>query len=72
MSIDEFKDRVEQLIADIKGASLLDGVEKVYIPGEIEFEKKENYLKDGIPFPPATLVQLEQYGEEIGVTTKLR
>jgi len=72
MPIDDFKDRIEQLIKDIKDASLLDGVEKVYIPGEIEFEKKEKNLKDGIPFPPATLAQLEKYGTEIGVKAKLR
>ncbi len=72
VSLEEFKNRIELLIADVKSVQLMDGIERVYVPGEIEWEKREKYLRDGIPYPPAALGQLEKFGQEIGITTKLR
>jgi len=72
MPLDDFKNRVEQLIGDVKSVQLMDGVEKVYVPGEIEWEKREKYLKEGIPYPPAALAQLEKFGQDNGIDTKLR
>jgi len=72
LPLEEFKERMEQLIGDVKSVQLMDGIERVYVPGEIEYEKREKYLKEGIPYPPAALAQLEKFGEEIGVNIKLR
>ncbi|MDD5191087.1 MAG: Ldh family oxidoreductase [Dehalococcoidales bacterium] len=72
LPLDEFKSRVEQLITDVKSVQLIEGTQKVYVPGEIEWEKRNKYLKEGIPYPPAALAQLEKFGQEIGVGVKLR
>lgn len=72
MPIDEFKERMESLIGEIHAADKMQGVEMVYTPGEIEYLKKEDYLKNGIPFPPATLAQMEEFGRKLGVSVKLR
>ncbi|MDP2920050.1 MAG: Ldh family oxidoreductase [Dehalococcoidia bacterium] len=72
MPIDTFKERMEQLIDEIHSAEKMEGVERIYVPGEIEYLKREDYLKNGIPFPPATLARLEDFGREIGVSVKLR
>jgi LDH2 family malate/lactate/ureidoglycolate dehydrogenase len=71
MPIDEFKSRMEKLIEQIKGSTLMPGVEKVYIPGEIEYQKREQSLKEGIPLPPATLSQLERLQQEMELKTTL-
>jgi len=71
MPIDEFKSRMEKLIEQIRGSTLMPGVEKVYIPGEIEYQKKEQSLKKGIPLPPATLSQLERLQQEMELETRL-
>jgi len=72
MPLADFKNRVEQLIGDVKSVQLIDGVERVYVPGEIEWEKREKYLKEGIPYPPAALAQLEKFGQDNGIEVKLR
>lgn len=72
MPIDEFKARMETLIAEIKSSTLMEGIERVYVPGEIEYEKREKALKEGIPLPAATLEALEKFREEAGIETKLR
>jgi len=72
MSIEEFKERMETLIGEIHGADKMQGVDRTYTPGEIEYLKKENYLKNGIPFPPATLAQMEEFGQKLGVSVRLR
>jgi len=72
MPIDEFKARVEHLVGEVHSAEKIADVERIYTPGEIEYLKKEDYLKNGIPFPPASLTQLEKFGQDLGVTVKLR
>jgi LDH2 family malate/lactate/ureidoglycolate dehydrogenase len=72
MPLDVFKQRMEQLISEIHGAEKMQGVDRIYVPGEIEYLKREDYLKNGIPFPPATLARLEQFGKELGITVRLR
>jgi LDH2 family malate/lactate/ureidoglycolate dehydrogenase len=72
MPIGEFKERMETLIGEIHAADKMQGVDRVYTPGEIEYLKKENYLKNGIPFPPATLAQMEEFGQKLGVGVRLR
>jgi len=72
MPIAEFKERMEALIGEIHAADKMTGVDRVYAPGEIEYRKREDYLKNGIPFPPATLAQMEEFGQKLGIDTKLR
>jgi LDH2 family malate/lactate/ureidoglycolate dehydrogenase len=72
MPINVFKARMEQLIAEIHATEKMQGVERVYVPGEIEYLKREDYLKNGIPFPPATIARLEEFGREIGISVKVR
>ena len=72
MPIDEFKARMETLIKDIKNSTLMEGIERVYVPGQIEYEKRERALKEGIPLPTFTLAALEQFREQAGITTRLR
>jgi len=70
--LDEYKTRMELLIKELKGSKLLEGVERIYVPGEIEYEKRDKRLREGIPFPPATLDRLEQFGKEMGIEMGLR
>jgi len=67
---DEFKTRVKHLIAETDNADGIQGVERIYIPGDIEYLKREDYLKNGISSAPATLARLEQFGRDIGITTR--
>lgn len=72
MPIGEFKARMETLIKDIRNSTLMEGIERVYVPGQIEYENRERALKEGIPLPASTLAVLEKFREQAGIKTSLR
>jgi L-2-hydroxycarboxylate dehydrogenase (NAD+) len=61
-----FKD-FEALTQDVKSSPLETIVDKIYIPGEPEFEAKEFHKKNGISVLPPVLDKLRQIGEELEI-----
>jgi LDH2 family malate/lactate/ureidoglycolate dehydrogenase len=49
INVDQFKGRMDEMIRNIKASALIDGVERVYLPGERGFVTREDRLKNGIP-----------------------
>jgi LDH2 family malate/lactate/ureidoglycolate dehydrogenase len=49
MPLDEFTGRMEELIAQIKGSQLAPGSEGIFFPGEIEYNRKQDRLANGLP-----------------------
>jgi LDH2 family malate/lactate/ureidoglycolate dehydrogenase len=60
MPIQEFKDRMDRMIQRIKRSPKAKGAERIYLPGEMEWEKREAALRTGIPLPEATLAALSK------------
>jgi LDH2 family malate/lactate/ureidoglycolate dehydrogenase len=69
--LDLFKKRVDQVIREIRQSPKATGSERVYVPGEIEWEKREQALKNGIPLPESILSSLRQVGEQMGLNVEL-
>lgn len=67
MDLPEFKARVDQALREIKESDKAEGVDRIYIPGEIEFETKERRLKEGIPVPEPVVRDFIALGKEMGV-----
>ena len=65
----EFQQRMTKLIAEHRQVPLLEGVERVYLPGEIEHLKREKRLKSGIPLENYIIGSLTQLAEELGLDT---
>lgn len=47
----EFKERIDQLIREVRGARLAKGTPRIYVPGEMEWERRDQALKEGIALP---------------------
>jgi len=47
--VDQFKKRLDEMIRNVKGSESLQGVDRVYLPGERGFLTREDRLKNGIP-----------------------
>jgi LDH2 family malate/lactate/ureidoglycolate dehydrogenase len=47
--VQTFKERMDRLIGELKSSRQMKGVEKIYLPGEKEYETREQNLRDGIP-----------------------
>ena len=63
----KFLDRVEQLIDEIHSTPTAEGVPQVYLPGELEWKRRERALQEGIPFPPDVRAALDEVSETWGV-----
>jgi LDH2 family malate/lactate/ureidoglycolate dehydrogenase len=66
MPRERFEERVRQTLAEIRGAPKARGVEQIYIPGEMEWERRERALAEGINLPDDVLVSLRPLAEEMG------
>ena len=67
MPIEHFKKRMDQIITEIKLCRRAEGVEQIFIPGEIEFLTQERRLREGIPVSRTTLFELQQLASQFGV-----
>ena len=64
---DVFKSQMDKWIETFKSAKPAAGVDKVYIPGEIEFDKEEKISKEGISVIPAIADDLVNIAADLGV-----
>lgn len=69
--IELFSARVAAMVTKIHGSSKAQGSDRVYLPGEIEWERREEALKIGIALPELVLQSLHQAGEETGADIRL-
>jgi LDH2 family malate/lactate/ureidoglycolate dehydrogenase len=66
MPIDVFKARMAQMVSEIHACQPAEGVERIYVPGEIEMEIAARRQREGIPLPPDVLRELRLLGVEVG------
>jgi LDH2 family malate/lactate/ureidoglycolate dehydrogenase len=67
----EFKQRMGELVDQIKGSQLAPGSSGIFLPGEIEYGNKTRRSKEGIPMTAGVMDELEAVAGEIGVTERL-
>mgnify|MGYP002544565460 CR=1 FL=1 len=58
LPFEEFQNRIDDYIEMIKNARRAPGVTRIWLPGEIEFEKSRTIEKEGVEVPPATEARL--------------
>jgi len=69
--IQSFKERMDCVIGQLRGAPKAKGSDRVYVPGEIEWEKRADALKNGIALPENVFASLYRAGEMVGIDSKL-
>ncbi len=62
MAGDQFARRMETLIDEIHQAPRTDGVQRLFVPGEMEWERHARAMKEGIPLPPDVVASLKEAG----------
>jgi LDH2 family malate/lactate/ureidoglycolate dehydrogenase len=72
IAIEEFKRRIDHLVASLKSAGGEDEAHRVYMPGEIEHYRRLERLADGVPLPEDTSMQLASLAAELGVEAPTR
>ena len=62
-----FRQYMDTLIRDIRSGEPARGVERIYVPGEIEHLRRAERLADGIPLDDALVTELESLGMPLGL-----
>lgn len=65
---EEFKERVDQMIQEIKSTPPAEGFDEVLLPGEPEAMTEKKRLKEGIPLSKEVYSELKRLGEEFGIS----
>jgi LDH2 family malate/lactate/ureidoglycolate dehydrogenase len=71
IAIEEFKRRIDQLVASLKSAGGQGEANRVYMPGEMEYYRRLERLAHGTPVPEDTSTQLASLASELGVEWEL-
>lgn len=71
ISLDEFKQRMDDYIRKLKNLRKAQDQAKIYIHGEKEFQKEADYKKNGIPLQEKVVDVLKEYGERFGIDLDL-
>jgi LDH2 family malate/lactate/ureidoglycolate dehydrogenase len=62
-----FKRRIDEMIGDIRKTPPAKGVDRVRLPGEIEWDKRRAALADGIPLPEDVRINLQTAAAAVGL-----
>ena len=57
---EQFRNRIDAMIDELKACPTLDGVKEILYPGELEWRREAAALKDGLELPEASVKQLER------------
>jgi len=68
MPVEMFKAKVDVMIREIKSAPKASGASRIYMPGEMEWERREKALQGGINLPPDVVLNLKGMAEDWGLT----
>ena len=69
--INDFLDRVDGLIDEIHSAPKIKGVDRLYVPGEMEWERRDVARENGIKLPSDVVLSLKQMTQKIGLKTAI-
>jgi LDH2 family malate/lactate/ureidoglycolate dehydrogenase len=65
--VDEFRRRVDEIIDLMHSCPRAQGVDRIYVPGEIEYEIEQRRRSQGIPVNAVLKEELHVLGRELGV-----
>jgi ureidoglycolate dehydrogenase (NAD+) len=70
MPIATFIERVDALVREIHAAPKARGSDRIYLPGEIEWQRRQQALAEGILLPTDVVDSVTRLSEELGITMK--
>lgn len=67
MPIDQFKERMDRMIREIRSAPKAKGSERIYLPGEMEWDRRDKALTEGMVLPDYVVMNLRGLAEDVGL-----
>ena len=69
--VDTFKREMDRVIREIRESERMEGVDRIWLPGEIEYYRVKERLEKGIPIAPAVLEELQRLAAELKLSDRL-
>src|SRR5258708_19071584 len=67
MPLSEFQQRIDAIIQLMHSCPTTAGVERIFVPGEIEYETEQQRRRDGVPLNAELQEELRVLGAELGI-----
>ncbi|MCH2131343.1 MAG: Ldh family oxidoreductase [Pirellulaceae bacterium] len=71
MPLEEFFDRSDRLIQEIHETPKAKGADRIYYPGEMEWERRAHALEHGITLPGDVVAKLREVAEMVGIESSV-
>jgi len=71
MPLDQFRARVDRLVRHIKTSEAAGETKEILVAGQLEFRRKTERLRDGIPLTDVVVRELEVLAKEYHVAFEL-
>jgi ureidoglycolate dehydrogenase (NAD+) len=65
--IQEFKARVDEMIQEIKSSPKSSSSKRIYLPGEMEWERRDKALREGMMLPNDVIASLRGLADDLGI-----
>jgi L-2-hydroxycarboxylate dehydrogenase (NAD+) len=69
--VDAFKREMDRVIREIRESRRMEGVDRIWLPGEMEYERVRERREHGIPLAPVVVSNLRQLAVELGLSDRL-
>ena len=69
--VESFKQEMDRVIREIRESKRMEGVDRIWLPGEIEHYRIRERLKNGIPLAPIVVSNLRQLAVELNLPDRL-
>jgi LDH2 family malate/lactate/ureidoglycolate dehydrogenase len=66
--LDEFKARMDRMVDYLKSSKARPGVAEIFVPGELEYKRRQEYQREGIPLDQPTRDSLRQLAADTGLS----
>jgi len=62
---------MEKMINHLKSSALLPGSPGIFLPGELEWQKRQDYMTHGIPLDGPTRQSLKKAAQDAGLSYRI-
>src|SRR6266516_3239344 len=67
MPVEQFKERMDQTIREIRAAEKSGGAERIYLPGEMEWSRRDKALAEGMDLPADVVASLRDLAQDLNL-----
>jgi LDH2 family malate/lactate/ureidoglycolate dehydrogenase len=67
MPVEQFKERMDQTIREIRASEKAAGADRIYLPGEMEWERRDQALAEGMDLPEDVVASLRGLAQDLNL-----